>query len=314
MSYAIAVEELAKKCASTALYVSGISSLCCFPIIKFGTEEQKQKYVVPMAQGKTMGCFALTEPGAGSDAAAQQTTAVLNGDHYVLNGTKCFITFGEIADTSIVFAMTDKKKGLRGISAFIVETDSEGFSIGKNEEKMGIKGTVTSELVFENVRIPKENLLGKEGQGFKVAMATLDGGRLGIASQALGIAQGAMDETVKYLKERRQFGKSLEKFQGIQWMIAEMETKINAARLLVYNASTLKDSGIPASKETAMAKLYAAEVAMDITTKAVQLHGGDGYTKDYPVERMMRDAKITEIYEGTSEVQKMVISSSVLSS
>jgi len=312
MSYVITVEELSKKCASTALYVSGTSSLFCWPILEFGTEEQKQKYAVPMAKGEKIGCFALTEPGAGSDAAAQQTTAVLEGDHYILNGTKCFITLGAIADIAIVFAMTDKSKGLRGISSFIVDTKSKGFSIGKNEEKMGIKGTVTSELIFENVKVPKENLIGKEGLGFKIAMATLDGGRLGIAAQALGIAQGAMDETVKYLKERKQFGRSLEKFQGIQWMIADMETKINAARLLVYNTALQKDLNLPAGKESAMAKLYAAEVAMDVTTKAVQLHGGYGYTKDYPVERMMRDAKITEIYEGTSQVQKMVIAQNVL--
>lgn len=312
MSYTISVEELSKKCASTGLYVSGTSSLFCWPILNFGTEEQKQKYVIPMAKGEKIGCFALTEPGAGSDAAAQQTTAVLEGEHYVLNGTKCFITLGAVADIAIVFAMTDKSKGLRGISAFIVETDSPGFSVGKNEEKMGIKGTVTSELIFENVKVPKENLLGKEGQGFKIAMATLDGGRLGIAAQALGIAQGAMDETVKYLKERQQFRRPLAKFQGIQWMIADMETKINAARLLVYNTAIQKDLGLPAGKESAMAKLYAAEVAMDVTTKAVQLHGGYGYTKDYPVERMMRDAKITEIYEGTSQVQKMVIAANVL--
>ncbi|MCT4635699.1 MAG: acyl-CoA dehydrogenase [Rickettsiales bacterium] len=312
MSYAITVEELSKQCASTALYVSGTSSLFTWPILKFGTEEQKRKYAVPLAKGEKIGCFALTEAGAGSDAAAQQTTAVLEGEHYTLNGTKCFITLGAVADIAIVFAMTDKAKGLKGISAFIVETNSPGFSVGKNEDKMGIKGTVTSELIFENVKVPRENLLGREGKGFKIAMATLDGGRLGIAAQALGIAQGAMDETVKYLKERQQFGKPLAKFQGIQWMIADMETKINAARLLVYNAALQKDLKLPAGKESAMAKLYAAEVAMDVTTKAVQLHGGYGYTKDYPVERMMRDAKITEIYEGTSQVQKMVIAANVL--
>ncbi|MCT4566647.1 MAG: acyl-CoA dehydrogenase [Maledivibacter sp.] len=312
VAYAITVEELSKQCASTGVYVSGTSSLFCWPILKYGTEEQKQKYMVPMAKGEVIGCFALTEPGAGSDAAAQQTTAVLEGDHYILNGTKCFITLGALADIAIVFAMTDKSKGLKGISAFIVEKKFPGFSVGKNEDKMGIKGTVTSELIFENVRVPKENLLGREGKGFKIAMSTLDGGRLGIAAQAVGIAQGAMDETVKYLKERQQFRKPLAKFQGIQWMIADMETKINAARLLVYNAALQKDLGMPTAKESAMAKLYAAEVAMDVTTKAVQLHGGYGYTKDYPVERMMRDAKITEIYEGTSQVQKMVIASNVL--
>lgn len=312
ISYAITVEELSKKCSSTGLLVSGNVSLFCWPISKFGTEEQKQKYLVQLATGEKRGAFGLTEPGAGSDASKQQTTAVLEGDHYILNGTKCFITGGANADTIIVFAMTDQSKGLRGISAFIVEKDYPGFSVGKNEDKMGIKGTVTSELIFEDVKVPKENLLGKVGQGFKIAMATLDGGRIGIAAQALGIAQGAMDETVKYLKEREQFGKPLAKFQGIQWMIAEMETRISAARWLVYSASYKRTLGEPCSKESAMAKLYAAETAMYVTTKAVQLHGGYGYTKDYPVERMMRDAKITEIYEGTSEVQKMVIASEVL--
>lgn len=311
ISYVITVEELSKKCASSGLLVSGTTSLFCWPILKFGTEEQKQKYLGPLTTGEKRGAFGLTEPGAGSDASKQQTTAVLKGDHYIINGTKCFITGGSKADTLIVFAMTNQSKGLRGISAFIVEKDYPGFSTGKNEDKMGVRGTVTSELIFEDVKVPKENLLGREGEGFKIAMATLDGGRIGVAAQALGIAQGAMDETVKYLKEREQFGQPLAKFQGIQWMIAEMETRINASRWLVYDAAYKRTAGKSCSKESAMAKLYAAETAMYVTTKAVQLHGGYGYTKEYSVERMMRDAKITEIYEGTSEVQKMVIASEV---
>lgn len=312
LAYAIAVEELSKKCATTGVILSAHTSLGAWPIYKFGTEEQKQKYLKPLAEGKKLGAFGLTEPNAGTDAAGQQTTAVLEGDHYILNGSKVFITNGGQADIYIVMAMTDKSKGTRGISAFIVEADYEGFKIGKKEDKLGIRASATTELIFENVKVPKENLLGAEGKGFKVAMMTLDGGRIGIASQALGIAQGAMDETVKYVKEREQFNRPIAKFQGLQWMIAEMETKINAARHLVYNAACRKSAGLSYGKEAAMAKLYAAEVAMEVTTKAVQLHGGYGYTKDYPVERMMRDAKITEIYEGTSEVQKMVIAANVL--
>lgn len=312
IAYAIAVEELSKKCATTGVILSAHTSLGSWPIYKFGTEEQKQKYLKPLAEGKLLGAFGLTEPNAGTDAAGQQTTAVLEGDHYVLNGSKVFITNGGEADVYIIMAMTDKSKGTRGISAFIVERDYEGFKIGKKEDKLGIRASATTELIFDNVKVPKENLLGSEGKGFKIAMMTLDGGRIGIAAQALGIAQGAMDETIKYVKEREQFGRPIAKFQGIQWMIAEMETKINAARHMVYNSAFRKSKGLSYGKEAAMAKLYAAEVSMEVTTKAVQLHGGYGYTKDYPVERMMRDAKITEIYEGTSEVQKMVIAGSVL--
>lgn len=312
IAYAIAVEEISKKCATTGVILSAHTSLACWPIYKFGTEEQKQKYLIPMAKGELLGAFALTEPNAGTDAASQQTIAVLKGDHYVLNGSKVFITNGGQADVYIVFAMTDKSKGTRGITAFIVEKDFPGFSIGKIENKMGIRASSTAELIFEDCIVPKENLLGQEGKGFKVAMMTLDGGRIGIAAQALGIAQGALDEAVKYVKERQQFGRPIGNFQGVQWMIAEMETKINAARWMVYNAAYRKSSGLSYSKEAAMAKLFAAEVAMEVTTKAVQLHGGYGYTKDYPVERMMRDAKITEIYEGTSEVQKMVVAANVL--
>lgn len=312
LSYVMAVEELSKKCATTGVILSAHTSLGCGPILKFGTEEQKQKYLVPLAKGEKLGGFGLTEPNAGTDSAAQQTTAYLDGEEYVLNGSKVFITNGGRADVYVIFAMTDKSLGNRGISAFIVESTTPGFSIGKIEHKMGIKGSSTAELIFKDCRVPKENLLGAYNGGFKIAMNTLDGGRIGIAAQALGIAQGAMDECIKYMKQRVQFGKPLSAFQGLQWMLAEMETKVNAARYLVYNAAYAKEHQKIFSKEAAMAKLYASQVAMDVTTKAVQIHGGYGYTREYPIERMMRDAKITEIYEGTSEVQKMVISGSLL--
>ena len=312
VAYAIAVEELSKVCGTTGVICSAHTSLGCWPIYKFGTEEQKQKYLVPLAKGEKLGAFGLTEPNAGTDAAGQQTVAVLDGDHYVLNGSKIFITNGGQADVYIIFAMTDKSKGTRGISAFIVEKDFPGFSIGKIEEKMGIRASSTAELIFEDCIVPKENLLGEEGKGFKIAMMTLDGGRIGIAAQALGIAQGALDVTVQYIKEREQFGRPLAKFQGLQWMVADMATEIEATRFLVYRAAFNKANGLPYNKEAAMAKLYAANTAMDVTTKCVQLHGGYGYTKDYPVERMMRDAKITEIYEGTSQVQQMVIAGHLL--
>lgn len=310
--YAMAVEELSRVCATTGVIVSAHTSLGTWPILKFGTEEQKQKYVPKLASGEWLGAFGLTEPNAGTDAAGQQTTAILEGDNYILNGSKIFITNGGVADTFIVFAMTDKSQGTRGISAFIVEKDFPGFSIGKKEDKLGIRASSTTELIFEDCVIPKENLVGKEGKGFGIAMKTLDGGRIGIAAQALGIAEGAYDEAVKYMKERKQFGRSLSAFQGLQWMISEMNTKIEAARHLVYKAAWLKQNKLPYGVDAARAKLFAAEVAMEVTTKAVQIHGGYGYTKDYPVERMMRDAKITEIYEGTSEVQKMVISGAAL--
>ena len=312
LAYTMAVEELSKVCATTGVIVSAHTSLCAAPIYEYGTEEQKRKYLTPLAKGEKLGAFGLTEPNAGTDAAGQQTVAVLEGDHYILNGSKIFITNAGYADTYIIMAMTDKSKGTRGISAFIVESDYEGFSVGKKEAKMGIKGSSTCELIFKDVKVPKENLIGKEGHGFKIAMKTLDGGRIGIASQALGIAQGAIDETVKYVKERKQFGRSIAKFQNTQFQLADMQTKTDAARLLVYRAARSKDAKAPYSVDAAMAKLYAAEVAMDVTTKAVQLHGGYGYTREYPVERMMRDAKITEIYEGTSEVQKMVIAGNIL--
>jgi butyryl-CoA dehydrogenase len=292
--------------------VSAHTSLCAEPIKKFGTEEQKQKFLVPLANGSKLGAFGLTEPGAGTDAAGQQTKAYLEGDEYVINGSKIFITNGKEADIYVIFAMTDKSKGTKGISAFILEKGTPGFTFGTKEKKMGIRGSSTYELIFTECRIPKENLLGQEGKGFGVAMTTLDGGRIGIASQALGLAAGALETTIAYVKERKQFGRSIAKFQNTQFQIADMATKVEAARLLVYKAAMAKDTQKRYSVEAAMAKLYAAEVAMEVTTKAVQLHGGYGYTREYDVERMMRDAKITEIYEGTSEVQRMVISSALL--
>ena len=307
LMYGMAVEELSRVCGTTGVVLSAHTSLCCAPIMENGTEEQKMKYLPRLASGEWIGAFGLTEPNAGTDAAMQQTTAVLDGDQYVLNGNKIFITNAVYAHVYVIFAMTDKSLGNKGISAFIVEKGTPGFSIGKKERKMGIRGSATTELVFEDCRIPKENLLGQQGKGFAIAMKTLDGGRVGIAAQALGIAQGAMDETIKYTKERKQFGRSISQFQNTQFQMADMETKVQAARLLVRSAHQKKDNGMPYSVDAAMAKLFAAETAMEVTTKAVQLHGGYGYTREYPVERMMRDAKITEIYEGTSEVQRMVI-------
>ncbi|MDR0644935.1 MAG: acyl-CoA dehydrogenase [Treponema sp.] len=310
-SYVMCVEELSKVCGTTGVIVSAHTSLCCDPIKNFGTPEQKAKYLVPLAKGEKLGAFGLTEPSAGTDASGQQTTAVLDGDHYVLNGTKIFITNGGKADTYVIFAMTDKTKGTKGISAFIVEKNFSGFSIGTKEHKMGIRGSATCELIFENCIVPRENLLGQEGRGFNIAMQTLDGGRIGIAAQALGLAQGAFNETVKYTKERKQFNKSIAEFQNTQFQMADLKARIEAARLLVYSAALAKDSGRRFSADAAMAKLFAAETAMAVTTKCVQLFGGYGYMRDYPVERMMRDAKITEIYEGTSEVQRMVIAASI---
>ena len=312
ISYAITVEELSKKCASTGVICSAHTSLCCWPIFNWGTEEQKKKYLPDLLSGKHLGAFGLTEPNAGTDASGQQTRAEDCGDHWLLNGAKVFITNGGYADVFVVMAMTDKSKGNHGISAFIVEKGDEGFSIGKTEDKMGICASSTTELIFQNCKVPKDRLLGEIGDGFKVAMSTLDGGRIGIASQALGIAQGALDVTIEYMKARKQFGKSLSKFQALQFVVADLATQIEAARLLIYKAADMKDKHLPYGPAAAMAKLFAAETAMHVTTKCVQLHGGYGYTKDYPVERMMRDAKITEIYEGTSEVQRMVIAASVL--
>lgn len=312
VSYAIIMEELSRRCASTGTYATAASSLVSLPILNYGTEEQKQKYLRGIASGEMIGAFGLTEPGAGSDASAQQTTAELDGDYYILNGRKTFITNAPICDVAIVIAVTDRSKGLKGTSAFIVESKWEGFSVGAHEDKMGIRGTQTSDLIFENVKVPKENLLGKEGIGFKIAMNTLDAGRIGVAAQALGIAQGALDEAIKYTKERVQFGRTLSKFQNTQFTLADMETKVNAARWLVYDAAEKKDAGVNMTKESAMAKYYAAEIANEVAYKALQLHGGYGFIKDYPIERIYRDARIMSIYEGTSEVQKMVISSSIL--
>ncbi|MFR5077709.1 MAG: acyl-CoA dehydrogenase [[Clostridium] innocuum] len=312
LSYILAVEELSKKCGTTGVVLSAHTSLGTWPIEHFGTEEQKNKYLPDLCTGKKLAAFGLTEPNAGTDAAGQQTTAVKDGDDYILNGTKIFITNAGEADVYVIFAMTDKTKGTHGISAFIVEKGMPGFTVGQHEKKLGIRGSATSELIFNNVRLSKDHLLGQEGKGFKIAMMTLDGGRIGIAAQALGIAQGAIDETVPYVKARKQFGRSIAKFQNTQFQLADMQVKTDAARWLVYDAAMKKEKGLPYSVEAAKAKLFAAEVAMKVTTKAIQLMGGYGYTRDYPVERMFRDAKITEIYEGTSEVQRMVISGAML--
>ncbi|MCK9321023.1 MAG: acyl-CoA dehydrogenase [Bacteroidales bacterium] len=310
--YSMAVEEISRVCGTTGVVVSAHTSLCADPIMNFGTEEQKQKYLPKLASGEWVGAFGLTEPNAGTDAALQQTTAEDAGDKWILNGSKIFITNAEYAHVYVIIAMTDKSQGTKGISAFIVEKGTPGFTIGKKEKKLGIRGSSTCELIFENCQIPKENLLGKIGKGFSLAMKTLDGGRIGIAAQALGLAQGAMDETIKYTKERKQFGKAISKFQNTQFQLADMETKVQASRLFVRNAAFKKDQKLPYSVDAAMAKLYASETAMEVTTKAIQFHGGYGYTREYPVERMFRDAKITEIYEGTSEVQRMVIAGNLL--
>lgn len=314
LSYILAVEELSKQCATTGVVLSAHTSLGTWPIAQFGTPEQKEKYLTALASGEKLGAFGLTEPNAGTDAAGQQTTAVLSedGENYIINGTKIFITNAGEADVYIIFAMTDKSKGTRGISAFIVDANTPGFTVGQHEKKLGIRGSATSELIFNNAIVPKENLLGKEGQGFKIAMATLDGGRIGIAAQALGIAEGAIAETVKYVKERKQFGRPIAKFQNTQFQLANMQAKVDAAKMLVYRAAMAKEEGKPYSVLAAEAKLVAAETAMEVTTKCVQLLGGYGYTRDLPLERMFRDAKITEIYEGTSEVQRMVISGAML--
>ena len=311
LAYAMCIEELAKVCGTTAVVVSAHTSLCCAPIYEFGTEEQKMKYLPDLLSARKVGAFGLTEPSAGTDASGQQTTAVLEGDHYVLNGTKVFITNGGAAETFVIFAMTDKAAGNRGISAFIVEKSFPGFSVGREEKKMGIRGSSTTELIMEDCIVPKENLLGKEGQGFKIALHTLDGGRIGIAAQALGIGEGAVNEAVKYTKERVQFGKRISQFQWTQFQLANMATQMQAAQYLVYAAARGKDNGEDYGPTSAMAKLFAAEATNDVTRKAVQLFGGYGYTREYPVERMMRDAKITEIYEGTSEAQRMVIAKSL---
>ncbi|MGE8204985.1 acyl-CoA dehydrogenase [Heyndrickxia sp. NPDC080065] len=308
LAYCIAVEELSRVCASTGVTLSAHTSLAGWPIYKFGSEEQKQKYLKPMAQGEKIGGYGLTEPGSGSDAGGMRTTARLEGDHYVLNGSKIFITNGGIADIYVVFALTDPTSKHKGTSAFIIEKDFPGFSVGKKEKKLGIRSSPTTEIIFEECKVPKENLLGQEGEGFKIAMMTLDGGRNGIAAQAVGIAQGALDASVAYAKERHQFGKPIASNQGISFKLADMATSIEASRLLTYQAAWLESNDLPYGKESAMSKLLAGDTAMKVTTEAVQIFGGYGYTKDYPVERYMRDAKITQIYEGTQEIQRLVIS------
>ena len=319
LTYAMCVEELSKVCGTTGVIVSAHTSLCVDPIMTYGTEEQKQKYLPPLAKGEKLGAFGLTEPGAGTDAQGVQTKAVLDEatNEWVLNGSKCFITNGKEADVYIIIAYTDiveDKKGRKQkkFSAFIVEKGTPGFTFGTKEKKMGIRGSATYELIFQDCRIPAENLLGQRGKGFNIAMHTLDGGRIGIAAQALGIAAGALETTIAYVKERKQFGRAIGAFQNTQFMLADMATKVEAARMLVYKAAMAKATQASYGFEAAQAKLFAAEVAMEVTTKAVQLHGGYGYIREYDVERMMRDAKITEIYEGTSEVQRMVISGALL--
>lgn len=308
LAYVIAIEELSRVCASTGVTLSAHTSLAGWPIFKFGTEEQKQTFLRPMAEGKKIGAYGLTEPGSGSDAGGMKTIAKRDGDHYILNGSKIFITNGGIADIYVVFALTDPESKQRGTSAFIVESDTPGFSVGKKESKLGIRSSPTTEIMFEDCRIPVENLLGEEGQGFKIAMQTLDGGRNGIAAQAVGIAQGALDASVAYARERHQFGKPIAAQQGIGFKLADMATDVEAARLLTYQAAWLESEGLPYGKESAMSKVFAGDAAMKVTTEAVQVFGGYGYTKDYPVERYMRDAKITQIYEGTQEIQRLVIS------
>lgn len=312
LSYILAIEEISKADSGLGISLSATVSLCAWPIFAFGTEAQKMKYVKPLAEGTQMGAFGLTEPGAGTDAGSQQTVAVRDGDNYIINGSKIFITNGGEAEVYIVFAMTDKSKGVRGISAFILEKGMPGFTFGKKEHKMGIRSSQTMELIFQDVKVPAANLLGKEGEGFKIAMTTLDGGRIGVAAQALGIAQAAFDAAVKYSKERVQFGKPISANQAISFMLADMATKIDAARLLVYRAASFKDAHKPYSKEAAMAKLFASDIAMEVTTDAVQILGGYGYIREYPTERYMRDAKICQIYEGTNQAQRMVIGGAVL--
>ncbi|MGD8190385.1 acyl-CoA dehydrogenase [Brevibacillus ginsengisoli] len=312
MSYVIAVEELSRVDASIGVTLSAHVSLASWPLYKFGTEEQKQKFLRPLAEGKKMGAYCLTEAGSGSDSAGMRTTAVKDGDDYILNGSKIFITNAGEADTYIVFAVTDAAMKHKGVSAFIVEKGMPGFSMGKKEKKLGIRSSTTLEVIFEDVRVPKENMLGEEGQGFKIAMMTLDGGRNGIAAQALGIAQGAYEHALNYAKERNQFGKPIAALQAIQFKLADMATKIEASRLLTYQAAWLEDQGLPYGKASAMSKVFAGDTAMEVTTEAVQVFGGYGYTRDYPVERFMRDAKITQIYEGTNEIQRVVISNFLL--
>jgi butyryl-CoA dehydrogenase len=310
--YAIAMEEISRACASTSVILSVNNSLACDPILSFGSEEQKRNYLVPLATGKHLGCFGLTEPGAGSDAGSQKTTAVRDGNQYVLNGTKNFITNAPQADTCILFAMTDREKKHKGITTFILDMKKKGVTVGKEEKKLGICASATASIILEDVTIPAENRLGNEGEGFKIAMHTLDGGRIGIAAQAIGIARASLEDALAYAKERKQFGQPITNFQAIQWMLADMATEIDAARLLTYRAAWRKDRNLRYTKESSMAKLYASEAAMRASVKGIQIHGGYGYIREYPAERHFRDAKITEIYEGTSEIQRLVIASALL--
>lgn len=312
VAYAIAVEEISRVCASTGIGLSVHVSLCAWPIYKYGTEEQKEKFLRPLAEGTKLGAFGLTEPNAGTDAAAGSTTAVRDGDYYVLNGTKVFNTNGGEAEIEVIFAATDKAAGAKGMSAFIVEKGTPGLSFGKKEIKMGIRSSVQREVILDNCRVPAANLLGKEGEGFKIAMTTLDGGRIGVAAQAVGIAQAALEAAIKYSKERIQFGKPIASNQAISFMLADMATKVEAARLLTYRAAYHKSNNLPYAKEAAMAKMFASDAAMAVTTDAVQIFGGYGYSREYPVERLMRDAKITQIYEGTNQAQRMIIAGNIL--
>ena len=312
LSYIITIEEISRACASTGVILAVHTSVGTFPILYFGTEEQKQKYVPKLASGEYIGAFALTEPNAGSDPAGLSTAAKLDGDHYIVNGNKIFISNGGEAEVYVTFVTTDKSKGHKGITCLLVDRDTPGFAIGKTEEKMGLHGDITTELVFDNARVPKENLLGKEGEGFKVAMSLLDGGRIGIGAQGLGIAQAALDVAKDYAKERVQFGKSIASFQAIQFMLADMATRVDCSRMLVYRAARLREMGLPYAKEASMAKMYSTDTAMEVTTNAVQILGGYGYCKEYPVERYMRDAKITQIYEGTNQIQRIVIAKHLL--
>lgn len=312
ISYIIAIEEISKACAASGVILAVHTSASTLPIYYFGTEEQKQKYIPPLARGEKIGAFAITEPNAGSDPASLTTTATLDGTDYILNGTKCFITNGGVAETFIVFATTDKSKGSKGITAFIVEKDTPGFSIGKKEEKMGIRASSTTEILLDNCRVPKENMLGKEGDGFKIAMVVLDTARIGIGAQALGIAQAAYEEAVKYAKVRKQFGKPIAEFQAVAFMLADMAIQIEAARQVVYNAAAMKDAGLPHGKEAAIAKTFASDTAVKVAVDAIQVLGGYGYSREYPVERLLRDAKITQIYEGTNQIQRVVIAGHIL--
>jgi butyryl-CoA dehydrogenase len=307
LSMVLACEEISRTSGSVGAIFLANLSLACYPLNKFGNEEQKKKFVTPIARGEMIACFGLTEPGAGSDAAALETTAQLRGDTYVLNGTKIFITNGAEAEIAVIFATTDKSKGYKGINAFIVEKGTKGFSVGKEENKLGIRGSSTTELIFESCEIPKTNHLGDEGKGLRIALESIDSSRITVAAQAVGIAQAALDDSLAYAKDRRQFGQTLISHQAIQWMLADMATQLDAARLLTYRAAWSKDQGMEFVKEAAMAKLFAGETSRFITNQAVQIHGGYGFCKDYPVERYLRDAKITEIYEGTSEMQRMTI-------